>query len=74
VAHAVKMDEGLDPVQVGLLGANAVVKVSNALAHLVHQPRCLDRGQRRQEGRLGVHGWAVETVFVYSILPGLVGV
>ena len=59
MAHAMKAHEGAHPVDVGLLGAYAVVQVANALAHLIQQPLGL---QRRQGGRPPrrdalFHGW-----------------
>jgi hypothetical protein len=39
VAQRVKADEGLAPMHVCLLGAPAVMQVSNPFAHLIQQPR-----------------------------------
>ena len=39
VAQPVNADEGLAPMQVCLLGAPAVMQVSNPFAHLIQQPR-----------------------------------
>ena len=47
VAQAMEAHEGTHPVNVGLLGAQAVVKVANPFAHLVEQPGRLQRGQLR---------------------------
>jgi hypothetical protein len=51
MAPPVKADEGLAPMRICLLGAPAVMKVTNPFAHLVQQPR---RTQGRQ--RIGRDG------------------
>ena len=40
VAKPLKADEGLAPMRVCLLGAPAVMQVTNPFAHLIQQPRC----------------------------------
>lgn len=42
VALAVEQDEALDPVAIGLLGAQAVVTGADGRAHLVEQPGLLN--------------------------------
>jgi hypothetical protein len=42
--HAAPTDERPHPEQVGFLGRMAIVKVANALSHLIEQPRRLERG------------------------------
>lgn len=62
MAHAVGPDEGPRPMDIGLLGAKAVVKVPDALAQTGEQPgRSLtaaraSRGLRRLTADSGVHG------------------
>ena len=46
VTQPVKADEGLAPMHVCLLGAPAVMKVTNPFAHLIQQPRCTQGRQR----------------------------
>jgi hypothetical protein len=47
VAHVMEAHERAHPMDVGLLGTYAVVKIANPLTHLVQQPRGLQRGQLR---------------------------
>ena len=42
--------EKLDPILISLFGAKAIVQITNALAHLIHQASGLQRG------RAGFHG------------------
>lgn len=47
MAHVVEAHERAHPMDVGLLGTYAVVKIANALTHLIQQPGSLQRGQLR---------------------------
>ena len=51
VAQAAPFDKHLDPLHIGLLGAKAIVLVTDSFTHLVQQAR----GTQRREGG-GFHG------------------
>lgn len=52
VLQAMEVDVALDPVQVGLLGANAVVACADCAADLIEQ---FLRGPGRIGGHYGLH-------------------
>ena len=53
----VPTNEKLDPILISLLGAKAIVQITNALAHLIHQASGLQRG------RAGFHGQIYNCLF-----------
>jgi hypothetical protein len=57
----VKADEAADPEQIGLLGAQTVVLVADALAHLIEQP-----GGRARVPRQRIRNWWI-TIAVISV-------
>ena len=78
VAHAVIPDEGPRPVDIRLLGAQAVVQVADALAQTGKQPRRSRaaagsrRGLRRLRADNGAHGAHISTQHpVFALRPAV---
>jgi hypothetical protein len=64
--HAVKADEMAHPVNVGLLGAQAVVQITEPLPQL---PKDAGHLQHRARGEAEDFGVGIMTVHTYSITP-----
>ena len=75
VPDAMKADEGTHPVDVGLLGTAAVVQEPDTFAHLIEQPRRLQRWQRLHRMSLRPQrckAWGIHHVYHTPSLPRLV--